>query len=166
MGRRGSVARGLLPDSEEDAERKARPRWATWVDRAVGAELLVLGIGAAALGLVYRPALGSDFAPVEEWALLICAGGVAALTGGANRAIGFVFPRFGDLPPTEEMPTLAFGIPFFALGLACFVLAVLGFRPSSPRPYVPVYLIMASAICLFLALVIPLGASVLRSLRK
>jgi hypothetical protein len=151
-------------EAEEMGETKEIPGWVLRVERTTGVLLLALGLSMALWGLKNRAILVEDFNRLELESLLIAAAGVIAFFGGFSLAVRWVFPMWYVLE-VAEMPSLACGLPFMVLGLACFALAVKGFDSESAAD-MPIYLIMAAAISLSLSLLISLAAGLFHKPRR
>ena len=149
------------------------PRKRLWPDTLTAAPLLPLGIASAVGGLIFRSALGHAFVEFEIAALIVVAGGVAALQVGPCGAVRLMFPPFG-LGDESDYPTILCGLPFLAFALACAVL-VLGLaweEPAAPFAGSPVIatcgalLMLGTLLGLLASLLVPLGVAVARALRR
>jgi predicted acyltransferase len=160
------IARSLAGEPEERRKR-------LWPDTLAAAILLPLGIVSAIGGLVYRSALGPAFRQFEIASFIVVAAGVAALRLSVCHALVILFPRFhqGD---ERDYPTLMCGFPFLALAIAC-ILLMMGLPWDEPtadiehsvvgRAYM-VTICIGQVVGMFAALLVPLGMSIARALRR
>jgi hypothetical protein len=120
----------VITDKKGQPREETSPRIIiTWPDKLTAILLLFLGIAASGYGLMIKSSLASGFFRYEIFALTIIVAGIWAFRGGIRQALEAIYPRMGEnLPPTEEMPSIAYGLPFFVFGLACFLLAAVGFN--------------------------------------
>ena len=146
------------------------PRKRLWQDTLTAALLFSLGLWTAVLGLIYRSYLGDGFLWFETTALIVIAGGVAALNVGVLRCLGVVWPGLSLSGLDEEdFPALLSGMPFLVLTFSSILLmSACPFEDDLPRPLVVQWGICITGIVggSLLFFLVPLAAAIRRAVRR
>jgi hypothetical protein len=148
-----------VTEERESADARRKP---DWPDLLTAILLVPLGLGAVGYGLLCRAALGKGFISYETIALLIIAGGLAALQGGSARAVALVFPRLWMLED-ETCPTIRSGFPFLALGFSCLMLGAFLPERRGSISGTAFVLLISGAGGIMLALLVPLAMALGRA---